>query len=85
MYIFVIQALGIALEALLISLLRGLGLTGGFYTRRVVGYIWVISWFRISAADFIDAQVRGGAGSSGYVPASVSIVRPLLDICGVSI
>ncbi|KAF9014507.1 hypothetical protein BDZ89DRAFT_1076557 [Hymenopellis radicata] len=74
---------GIAFEQAVMHLGWRLGIRPGFYAGRLIGYLWVLQWFRFTASEFIDSQIRGGAGHHDIVP--VSVVRPLLRICGVSV
>lgn len=83
MYIFFIQAAGIAFEQAVMLFGWRLGIRPGFYAGRLIGYLWVLQWFRFTASDFIDSQIRGGAGHHDIVP--VSVVRPLLRLGGVNI
>ena len=81
LFIFQIQAFGIALEQSVIYTAKRLNWTipGG----RAIGFCWVIVWFYFTASEFMSAQIETGVADEGFLP--FSPIGLLLSACGVSV
>ncbi|KAK0463103.1 membrane bound O-acyl transferase family-domain-containing protein [Desarmillaria tabescens] len=62
---FMSQALCITVESAVIALGRRLGFTGSPNFWRIVGYIWVQSWFAMCLPMYINPQNRAGVSEAG--------------------
>ena len=81
LFIFQIQAFGIALEQSVLYTAKQLNWS--IPGVRVVGFCWVILWFYFTAIGFISDQIENGVADGAFLP--FSPIGALFSACGVSV
>ncbi|KAH7904732.1 hypothetical protein BJ138DRAFT_1166049 [Hygrophoropsis aurantiaca] len=67
---FILQAMAITFKDAVIGLARRVGFTKATPLTRLVGYLWVWSWFYASYPAWIDGQIAAGFGNMQVPPFS---------------
>jgi hypothetical protein len=68
---FMLQPLGIVVEAAVIVVFRRMGVQVHWMISRVVGYVWVVLWFSYTLPVMLEPLLRVGFFESG---ASFSLI-----------
>jgi len=67
---FLVQAIAITMEDAVIALAGRAGIDKTTYLTRTIGYAWVILWFSVSLAWYLDWQIAAGIQLADALPIS---------------